>query len=147
MSDLPELPDWYRRRLAAAHQTHDWFKIEAKAKSREAKVYLYDVIGGWETSAKGFVDQVAALKVDTIKLHINSPGGNSYDGIAIYNTLRDHDARVVATVDGIAASAASIVAMAADEVVMAPGTEMMIHEPRALAIDVTADGLSSSLAS
>jgi ATP-dependent protease ClpP protease subunit len=56
-------------------------------------------------------------------MHVNSPGGDYFDGIAILNSLRDHPARVVATVDGLAASAASFIVMAADELVMARNSE------------------------
>lgn len=104
-----------------------------------ARMYLYDVIdswgGFWGVSSSEFADALAALPadVDTIHLHVNSPGGEVYEGIAIKNLLAQHSARVVAVVDGLAASAASFIAVAADEVVMGENTELMIHDASAIA--------------
>jgi len=104
------------------------------------KLYLYDPIdsygGYWGVSAREFVEALAALPANTneIRLHINSPGGEVFEGIAIANALRNHPARVVAVVDGLAASAASFVATAADEVIMGQNTEMMIHDAWASAL-------------
>jgi len=69
------------------------------------------------------------IRASAIDLHINSPGGYVTDGMLIYNALRDHPARTVPTVDALAASAASFVAMAGDEVVMNRHSELMIHSP------------------
>lgn len=113
--------------LAAA--TSPWYRMEATAGATTADVYIYDVIDSWYgVAAEDFVKDLAALNVETINLWVNSPGGSVYDGVAIMNALRRHPARVVATVDGIAASAASFIVQAADEVVMGHGTEMMIHD-------------------
>lgn len=95
---------------------------------------LYDVIdswgGVWGISAKEFASALDDLGDDVteIRLHINSPGGEVFEGVAILNALRNHKARVVAVVDGLAASAASFVAMGADEVVMGRNSELMIHD-------------------
>lgn len=105
-----------------------------------ATLRLYDPIdswgGEWGVSAKEFVNALSTLPDDTaeIRLHINSPGGEVYEGIAIMNALRNHKARVVAVVDGLAASAASFVAVGADEVVMGRNTQLMIHDAWGLAI-------------
>lgn len=102
-----------------------------RAATREdtTKVYLYDVISTWwGVSAASLIRVLAEIDTPRIELHINSPGGDAYEGIAMANALRDHDAHVVAVVDGLAASAASMVIMGADEVVMAPNAELMIHE-------------------
>jgi ATP-dependent protease ClpP protease subunit len=94
-----------------------------------ADVYIFDVIGGWwGASADDFVRDVASLDVDRIVLHLNSPGGDASEGVAIANVLRAHRARVVIRVDGMAASAASVIAMAGDEVVMGVGSQMMVHD-------------------
>lgn len=94
-----------------------------------ADVYVYDVIGGWwGMTADDFVRDVASLDVDTIVLHLNSPGGDASEGVAIANVLRAHRAKVVVRVDGMAASAASVIAMAGDEVVMGIGAQMMVHD-------------------
>jgi ATP-dependent Clp endopeptidase proteolytic subunit ClpP len=99
-----------------------------------ATMRLYDPIdswgGEWGVSAKEFVASLDALPADTatIRLHINSPGGEVYEGITMLNALRNHKARVVAVVDGLAASAASFLAAGADEVVMARNSQLMIHD-------------------
>lgn len=96
---------------------------------------LYDPIdswgGEWGVSAKEFAAALARLDegaVNEIRLHINSPGGEVFEAIAIINALRRFDARVVAIVDGVAASAASVIAVAASELVMAPNSTLMIHD-------------------
>ena len=110
-----------------------WYRITAEATAEDAptraKVNIYDAIGGWwGVSASTFVRQLDALDVDELEVHINSPGGAVWDGIAIMNALRQHRARVTVVVDGLAASAASVVAMAGDEVVMAEGSQLMVHQ-------------------
>ena len=105
-----------------------------------ATLRLYDPIddwgGEWGVSAKEFTAALDSLPagVSEIRLHINSPGGLVTEALAILNSLRQHEARVVAIVDGIAASAASVIACASDELVMCRNTELMIHDARAIAI-------------
>lgn len=108
-----------------------WYEISAKADARRAEVRLYEEIdhaGWWGVSAAQFASEIAALDVDVIDLRINSAGGSAWDGVAIMNALRRHPARVEVTVDGIAASAASLVCMAGDSVVMARSAQMMVHD-------------------
>lgn len=99
-----------------------------------AELHLYDPIdswgGWWGVSAKEFAAALAALSEETseIRLYINSPGGEVWEATAIINMLRRHDAHVVAIVDGLAASAASMIAVAADETVMGTGAQMMVHD-------------------
>jgi ATP-dependent protease ClpP protease subunit len=97
----------------------------------QADVYLYDEIGFWGTTAKDFTRLINGLAVKEILLHLNSPGGEAWEGQAIYHALKDHPALVKVRVEGIAASAASTVAMAADpgHLVMAPHSMLMIHDP------------------
>jgi ATP-dependent protease ClpP protease subunit len=121
------------RSLVEQPSGRDWYRVEAKAGTRTAQVWLYDDIGWLGTTAKSFADEVRALDVDDITVHVNSPGGGAWDGIAIHNTLRDHRARVTVVVDGMAASAASVVAMAGDTVRMNRGAQMMIHGARGVA--------------
>ena len=94
------------------------------------EIWLYDEIGFWGTTAQDFAREVVPLKASQITLHLNSPGGEAWEGQAIYHTLRQHPATVEVRVEGIAASAATTVAMAAspDRLVMARGSMMMIHE-------------------
>lgn len=105
---------------------------------KRGEIWLYDQVGeGFfgGMSAKQFAKEVTNLgKVDTINLHINSPGGSVFDGVAIYNTLKNHPARVEVDVDGVAASIASVIAMAGDEIRMAENAMMMIHDPSGFAM-------------
>ena len=79
---------------------------------------------------KSVMDQIKdAGPGDQIDVHINSPGGNVFAGQAIHNMLRQHPANVTVFVDGMAASVASVIAMAGNKIVMPPGTMMMIHNP------------------
>src|SRR3954469_11662448 len=94
-------------RLAAARRTTEapWYRIENSATG--ADVYLYDDIGYWGVSAGDFVDAIKGVGALPINLHINSGGGDVWDGVAIYNAIRNHPGQVTVHVDGIAASAAS----------------------------------------
>lgn len=111
-----------------------------------ATIRLYDPVDSWGgpfgVSAKEFVEVLDALPDDTeeIQLLINCPGGEVWEGMAIYNSLRSHRARVVTVVEGLAASAASFIAMAGDEVIMRPASELMIHDAWIVGIG-NADGL------
>jgi ATP-dependent protease ClpP protease subunit len=108
-----------------------WFTMKAEDKS--AEIVIYDEIGKsfWNeeaVSAKSFLDDMNALgDVETITLRINSPGGDIFDGVAIHNAIKNHKAKVTAHVDGIAASAASYIAMAADKIIMPANAFMLIH--------------------
>lgn len=113
---------------------HEWYSIEAKAGSKSAKINIHEQIGKsyWSdggVGARQFVKDLDALHVDEIQLHINSPGGNVFEGNTIYNALRQHPAKIVVTIDGIAASIASVIAMAGDRVIMPENAMMMIHDP------------------
>lgn len=110
-------------------KTQSWYDIRPAAKARAADVYLYDEIGYWGISATDFVAQVARLDVDEINLYLNSPGGEIWDGMAIFNVLKRHKAVVTGTVDGIAASMASVILQAADKRLVAEGSTVMIHDP------------------
>lgn len=107
-----------------------WCQINAKA-GGPVEILIYDVIGMWfmDTDALSVANQIRDLDTDEIRVRINSPGGDAFDGIAIYNALRSHPANVTVVVDGLAASAASVIAMAGDEIVMGTGSQMMIHLP------------------
>jgi ATP-dependent protease ClpP protease subunit len=108
-----------------------------------ADVYMYDDIGGWfGLTADDFVRDVAALDVDQIVLHLNTPGGDAMEGVAIANVLRAHKARIIVRVDGLAASAGSVVAMAGDEIVMGIGSELMVHDAWGMVVGNAADIVS-----
>lgn len=114
--------------MAANRGTPRRYEIQTKADADEATVYLYDIIDPyWGVGAAQFVKDLAAITAGTIHLRINSPGGDVFDGRAMAVALREHKAKVIAHIDGLAASAASYVALAADEVVIAQGAMYMIH--------------------
>jgi ATP-dependent protease ClpP protease subunit len=118
-----------------------WYTIRASAKAvvgavqaaSSAEILIYGDIGeSWyddTIAAKEFVREVAALDVDAITVRINSFGGSVTDGIAIFNALKRHKATVTTVVDAIAASVASLIAMAGDSIEMAENALLMIHAP------------------
>jgi len=116
---------------------HSWFEIKAKANVKAegttAEIYIYGDIGeswyGETVAAKDFVKELAALDADNITIRINSIGGSVTDGIAIYNAIKRHSASVTVAIDGLAASIASLIAMAGDTVEMADNAQIMIHAP------------------
>lgn len=111
-------------------------RIMAKG-SQSAEITVYGLVGdSWlfeeSVTAKGFRDELKALgDIQTLTVRINSDGGSVPDGLAIYNTLKQHPAKKVVEVDGYAGSIASIIAMAGDEIRMGEGARMMIHDPAA----------------
>lgn len=121
------------------NQRREWFRMEAPratASGTSADVYVYDTIGGWfgGVDPQKFVLGLADLDVDQINLFVNSPGGDVYGAIAMTNALRRHPANITATVDGLAASAASFLITGADEIVMGQNSELMIHDAWGFAI-------------
>ena len=107
----------------------NWFKISAKANTPDAEISIYDEIGAWGVTAKDFIGELRNVKAQSITLLINSPGGSLFDALAIYNALRQHEASVTVKAMGVAASAASLIAMAGDKIIMPENTFMMIHNP------------------
>lgn len=106
------------------------FKASTSGDATEITIYgdIGDSWWGESISANDVKEALKNVTTDTIKVHLNSPGGDAFDGITIYNQLKNHDAKVIIYVDGLAASAASIIAMAADELIMNTGSMLMIHE-------------------
>ena len=109
-------------------------RFELSATEETTVMYLYGYVTSVDYWNDGDViataDVLAALKKVTtpnLDIHINSFGGSAFDGIAIHNLLKQHSAKVTAYIDGIAASAASIIALGASEVVMPENAMMMIH--------------------
>jgi len=94
-----------------------------------AEVFIYDEIGGsFGVDANEFIQDLQGIKAENLTVRINSPGGSVIDSIAIYNALVQHPANVTTRVDSMAASAASIVAMAGDNIEMMVGSQLMIHD-------------------
>lgn len=115
-----------------------WYRFENLG-ADETDVILYGEIGWYGTEADTFVRELRALKTARINLRLSSPGGSVFDGIAIMNGLRAHSAEVTVYVDSLAASIASVIAMAGDRVVMMPASEMMIHEASGLCMGNASD--------
>lgn len=107
-----------------------WYSIKAKTNDT-AEISIYDEIGFWGVSAASFAQDLkdCGNNIKQINLHIHSPGGDVFDGIAIYNLLKNHPANVTVYIDGLAASMASVIAMAGNEVIMPENAMMMIHKP------------------
>lgn len=115
---------------ATKTNNQSWYSIKAKANDT-AEISIYDEIGFWGVSAASFAQDLkdCGNNLKQINLHIHSPGGDVFDGIAIYNLLKNHPANVTVYIDGLAASMASVIAMAGNEVIMPENAMMMIHKP------------------
>lgn len=107
----------------------DWFRIENSADDAdETDIYVYDSIGGFFGMwADDFIHQLGQITTSKINLRLNSPGGSVFEGIAIANAIRSHAATVTVYVDSMAASIASVIALAGDRVVMMPHSQFMVH--------------------
>lgn len=112
--------------------------VTAAESASIGRLYIFDYIDSWggfwgvsSSEVAAALDELGA--VDELHVHINSGGGEVYEAIAIKNLLASHPARVTAFVDGFAASAASFLAVAADETVMGENAELMIHDARTVA--------------
>jgi ATP-dependent Clp endopeptidase proteolytic subunit ClpP len=115
-----------------------WYDFRAQA--RGAEIVIYDEIGAFGIPAKAFLDELKALgPVAELTVRINSPGGSVFDGVAIYNALTRHDARVTVWIDGIAASIASMIAMAGDEIVIPENAMLVLHDPSGLVAGTASD--------
>lgn len=112
---------------AAGKPDEDSGGDKATTQSSTTRIDLYAEVGGffgvWPEEFKSSLDSIKG----GVDLHIHSPGGDAHDGVAIYNMLRQHNGKIDVTVDGLAASAASVIAMAGDTVTMSRGSQMMIH--------------------
>lgn len=125
-------------RMAALRAHPDRLKVE-NAASDTATMWVYDEISWAGVTAEAFAKELAAVTAPNITLRLNSPGGCLFDGIAIYNSLVNHPATVNVQVDGLAASCASVIAMAGDTITMGAGTQMMVHDGFAVCLGNAAD--------
>lgn len=107
----------------------DWFRMEATPDEEDSTdIYVYESIGGWFGMwAEDFIYELKQVTSSKINLRLNSPGGSVFEGIAIANAIRSHPANVTVYVDALAASIASVIAMAGDRVVMMPHSQFMVH--------------------
>ncbi|RUS63422.1 Clp protease ClpP [Pseudorhodobacter sp. E13] len=120
-----------------------WYTIRARTSGTE--VLIYDEIGAYGVTAKGFLAELGALPDDAaIDLRLNSPGGSVFDAVAIYNALKRHAGDITVWIDGIAASAASYIAMAGDTIVMPENAFLMIHDPSGLVMGTAEDMRSTA---
>nr|WP_310795786.1 head maturation protease, ClpP-related [Heyndrickxia oleronia] len=108
------------------------FNVVTDQNNKVTKMTIYGIIGDswWEdsTSATDIDQALNEAGTNDIIINLNSPGGDAYDGIAIHNRLKRHEGKVTIFVDGWACSAASIIALSADELIMGNGSMFMIHE-------------------
>lgn len=119
----------------------DWYRIENLATGGTAKIYIYDEIGYFGVTAADFIRELNTLSVDSLEVHLNTPGGDVMDGIAILNALRNHPAQVTVICDSAAYSIGSVIMQAGDKRIMSKNSSMMIHDASGLcignAIDMT----------
>ncbi len=122
-------------------------EIKAAAEG-EASISIYDTIGfSWDgegVTAKRISAALRSIGAKDVTVNVNSPGGDFFEGVAIYNLLRAHPHKVTVKVMGLAASAASVIAMAGDEILMGDGAFLMIHNAWAVAIGNRHDMLQAS---
>lgn len=115
-----------------------WYRVTNKS-SDVTLVDIYDEIGWFGVTAADFVKDLRGITTPQIELHINSPGGDVFDAVAIYTSLRQHDAQVHVVIDSLAASAASFIAMAGDRITATANAMLMIHDAMGLVIGNAVD--------
>jgi len=103
-----------------------WYNIQNKA-GETADIYIFDEIGTYGVTAQDFISEIKGLKDMPINLRINSLGGDVFDGMAMYNVIKRRESKTTVYIEGIAASIATIIALGADEVIMAENSLFMIH--------------------
>jgi len=110
----------------------DWYKIEALSEDN-TELMIYDVIGWPFNDAGEIIRALAGVTSKTVTVRINSPGGDVFDAMAIFNALQAHKSKVITRVESLAASAASFIALAGKEVQAYQNAMVMIHDPWVLA--------------
>lgn len=135
-----------RDRKKAKQQKNKFFEMKLSADGKSGDIFIYGEITkyAWEEygehSAQTFKNELDELgDVENINLYVNSPGGSVFEGITIHNMLKRHEAKVTAYVDALAASIASVIIMAADEIRMPSNSMLMIHNPWTFAIGNAVD--------
>jgi ATP-dependent Clp protease, protease subunit len=132
MKTIPKLLQLLRDNARADASAAD---LRAEYSENEAHFYLYDAIDAWwGVSAQMLVDALALAGEKTVHLHINSPGGDVFEARAMASAIVAHSQKVIAHIDGLAASAATYVALAANEVRMTEGGMLMIHNSWTMAL-------------
>jgi len=106
-----------------------WYDVKSQANASHLRLNIYDEIGGFGVNASSILNQIAAFDGQTITVDIDSPGGNAFDGLAIYRQLQRSNATVDTNIVGMAASSASLIYMAGDRREMPENSYVMIHNP------------------
>lgn len=104
-----------------------WYDVKASTSTNPVDVYIFDEIGSSNINAKSFISEIRNYKKRPMNLHINCVGGDVFEGMAIYNVLRKREYKTTVYIEGIAASMGSVIALAADEIIMAENSLFMIH--------------------
>lgn len=117
------------KNLLGANRQRDRHPVNLASAEDEATIYVYDVIDAdWGVGAQEVILAINAAKdAKVLNIRINSPGGDVFEGRAIMEAIKRFDGKTVAHIDSLAASAATSIALAADEVVMSDGALFMIH--------------------
>ncbi len=112
------------------------FEMKNDDKKNETDLYMYGTVGGgfWfgGITSREVRSQLAQIKTPVINVHIHSNGGDAFEGVAICNLLKNHKATINVYIDGIAASAASVIAMGGDRIIMPKNTMLMVHRASSL---------------
>lgn len=136
--EVPEVPSRFSH-ITAKATPRPWYSIKNTADD-EAELLIYDEIGGWfGSTAEQFLSDLKAVTAPRLRVRVNSPGGSVFEGVAIANALRAHAAEVTVQIDGIAASIASVIAIAGDRVVAQPQSMLMIHDASGACVGDAAD--------
>lgn len=135
-SNLAELRAAWRAVSKVRAEDEPCFKI---VNADVPKLYVFGVIGGYDNDSADFVQAVHGIDAKAIDVHINSPGGFVFDATAMAEALVAHPADVAVHVDGLAASAASFLAMAGKTIDTAQGSRWMIHDAQGVGIGSPAD--------
>lgn len=137
--DVPPAPGAQRARNRARADERRGFEIR-NAAADEAELLIYDEIDAWwGVAAADVIAELAQITAPRLRVRVNSPGGSVFEGLAIANALRSHPAAVTVQVDGLAASIASVIAMAGDRLLMMPNSMLMIHDASGLCIGDATD--------
>lgn len=124
--------DRVRGAVRVPESAPSWYRIEAKGD--EAVIYLHDEIGYWGRTSAEFVEELRGHRGKPLRVHINSPGGDVFDALAIYNALAAHPKTVTTHIDALAASAASFIALAGDKVMIESNAMIMVHDAHGLGV-------------
>lgn len=122
--------EWAIRKLKSIDKENskdmNWYNIKNLSENK-TEIVIYDEIGQWGIDSKAFIEEIKEISTENILLRINSPGGSVIDGLAIHDAIKRAPQKITAQIEGLAASIASIIALAADEVTMSQNSLFMIH--------------------